>query len=165
MPGDATHVKSAKWVSVVAGIILYGLGVGIVHIIGMIALFLFCVMYLSPDLDMWNTEPTKRWGKLKILWSVFEKRVDHRSRWSHGWIVGFIVIHTYFLVILSIAVALLRMFWLPLIEPLIDVCNNAIDDIVSLNFTPELMVFFGTLGLVALAAFWHHKILDTLVKN
>lgn len=149
----------------VGGIILYGFGVDPVHIVGIAAFFMFCVMYLSPDLDMANTEPTKRWGGLKIAWSPFEKMVAHRSRWSHGWILGFITIHVYFFGMLIVAIAMLRGFWLPLIEPLIDTCNSAIDDIVCLNFSPEVTSFATCIVLTALAAFWHHKLLDTFFKN
>ncbi len=165
MPSDAVHVKSAKWIAIISGIILYQYGIELLHIIGIILWFMFCVMYLSPDLDMENTVPSKRWKQLRILWVPFEKMVDHRSRWSHGWIIGFIVIHAQFLLFLSVVIVLLRMFWLPLAEPVIDQCNIAIDNILILNFTPALTKFLLIVGLTALAGYWQHTILDTLLKN
>lgn len=165
MPSDAVHVKSAKWISIVAGIIMYQCDVELLHIIGIVLLFMFCVMYLSPDLDMEKTIPSKRWKQLRVWWVPFEKIVDHRSRWSHGWIVGFVVIHAQFLLLLSLVIVVLRVFWLPLIEPLIDQCNVAIDNILILNFTPALTKFLLIVGLTALAGHWHHKILDILLKN
>ena len=41
----------------------------------------------SPDLDMWNTTPTRRWGPLRILWAPYCWAFDHRGH-SHGWITG-----------------------------------------------------------------------------
>ncbi len=157
MPSDAVHVKSAKWISIIAGIIMYLYGINPLYIIGIVLQFMFCVMYLSPDLDMENTMPSKRWKQLRIWWIPFEKIVDHRSRWSHGWIVGFIVIHAQFL--LFLAIVMLAGYIL------IDQCNSAIADIQTLNITPALMKFLLVVGLTALAGHWHHKILDTLFKN
>ena len=165
MPGDATHVKSAKWMCIICGIILFAAGVEILHIIGMMLLFMFGVMYLSPDLDLPKTSPLQRWGGLKILWSPFERNVAHRSRWSHGLILGYITIHAYFLVILSLMIAFLRLAWLPLIEPLIAMGNDIIDDIISMNFTPELTAAIATIIAVSLAYHWHHCILDKYMKN
>lgn len=165
MPSDATHVSSAKWISAISAVIMYAAGIDIVHIITVIILFMFNVMYLSPDLDMWNTVPTARWKKLKIWFSPFEKRVDHRSRWSHGWIFGLIVLHLHFLVLVIIAVAFLRLAWLPLIEPMIDMCNSGIDDLLVLKLSPEFVTLATVYMGAAAAAHWHHKILDILVRN
>lgn len=165
MPGDATHVKSAKWMCVIAGIILYAAGIELLHIIAMMLLFMFGVMFLSPDLDLPKTAPIQRWGGLKILWAPFEKKIAHRSKWSHGLILGYITIHVYFLVILALAILFLRLAWLPLIEPMIAMGNDIIDDIISLNFTPELVAAMTAIFLVSLAYHWHHCILDKYMKN
>ena len=42
---------------------------------------------VSPDLDMWNTTPTRRWGPLRILWAPYCWLFDHRGL-SHGWFTG-----------------------------------------------------------------------------
>ena len=43
--------------------------------------------WLSPDLDMWNTKPTNRWGPLKILWAPYAWVHNHRGI-SHSWLIG-----------------------------------------------------------------------------
>ncbi len=165
MPGDATHVKSAKFVAAIGAVILYALGVDILTIIATAGLFMFGVMFLSPDLDLPGTAPLKRWGALRIGWSIFEKRIGHRSRWSHGWVFGLILIQLNFLVMVVIAVAFLRLCWLPLIEPMIAQGNAVIDDIIALHFSAGVVSFATWWLCVAVAYHWHHKILDTFMRN
>ena len=52
-------------------------------------------LFLSPDMDMWNTRPMKRWGPLKILWAPYAWLHNHRGV-SHSWIVGPLVRLLYF---------------------------------------------------------------------
>ena len=61
---------------------------------------------LSPDLDMWNTGPTKRWGPLKYLWAPYAWLHKHRG-WSHSWTIGPAVRLLY----LAIPVALVWSIW------------------------------------------------------
>lgn len=42
---------------------------------------------LSPDLDMANTQPTKRWGVFQYFWRPYAWMFKHRGL-SHGWITG-----------------------------------------------------------------------------
>lgn len=165
MPGDATHVKSAKFIVVLGAVILYAAEIEILHIIATMGLFMFGVMFLSPDLDLPGTAPLQRWGALRIGWSVFEKRISHRSRWSHGWILGLLTIQLNFLLIVVVLVAFLRLCWLPLIEPMIAHANLVIDDILRLQFSKEVVSFGIWWLLVAIAYHSHHKILDMLMRN
>lgn len=165
MPGDATHVKSAKFVAAIGAVVLYTCGIDLVTIIATMGLFMFGVMYLSPDLDLPRTAPLQRWGWLKIGWLAFEKYIPHRSRWSHGWILGLITIQLNFLAILAILIIFLRLCWLPLIEPMIIQGNAVIDDVVRLHFSKEVVAFGVWWLWVACAYHWHHKILDTIMRN
>ena len=165
MPGDATHVKSAKFVIVIGAVIMYTFGMNIIHIVATCVLFMFGVMYLSPDLDLPRTDPLKRWGWLRICWAIFEKRIPHRSRWSHGWILGFIMIQLNFLLILIVIISFLRLCWLPLIEPMIAQGNAVIDDIMVLRFSADVTTFAIWWLCVGIAYHWHHKILDTFMRN
>jgi len=165
MPGDATHVKWAKWASFLGAIGLYTYGMDIIHIIATVALFMFSVMWLSPDLDLPGTEPLKRWGGLQLAWALFEKKIPHRSKWSHGLIIGFIMIQLNFLVIAAVIIAFFRVCWLPLIEPLIAQGNAVIDDLLVLHFSPVVIAGITWWLFVCLAAHWHHKILDTFMRN
>ena len=165
MPGDATHVKSAKFVVVVGAIILYTCGMSLLAVVATVGLFMFGVMFLSPDLDLPGTAPLKRWGPLRIGWLLFEKYISHRAKWSHGWILGLITIQLNFFIILAILILFLRLCWLPLIEPMILHGNAVIDDIIQLHFSKEVVSFITWWSLVAVAYHWHHKILDTFMRN
>jgi len=44
-------------------------------------------LLLSPDLDMWNTGPIKRWGPLKFFWAPYAWLHKHRGL-SHSWSIG-----------------------------------------------------------------------------
>jgi uncharacterized metal-binding protein len=165
MPGDATHVRSAKLVAGIGAVVLFAAGISPLQIVEALVVFMFTVMYLSPDLDLPRVEPVKRWGWLGILWAPFEKTVAHRSKWSHGWILGAITIQLYFLMIASLVIIFLKLCWLPFIEPLIADANQLIDEIVSMNISSDVWTSIMLIEVAALAAHWHHKILDTLMKN
>ena len=165
MPGDAVHVKSAKFVAFIGGVILYTCGMSLPWVVATVAGFMFCVMYLSPDLDLPRVGPVQRWGALKIGWAIFEKMIPHRSRWSHGWILGLITIQINFFIILAVLIIFLRLCWLPLIEPMIAQGNAVIDDIARLHFSEEVRSFMVWWFLVAAVGHWHHKILDTFMRN
>lgn len=49
--------------------------------------FLFSGLMFGPDLDIYSVQ-YKRWGWLRWLWLPYQKTVRHRSRLSHGLIVG-----------------------------------------------------------------------------
>lgn len=44
-------------------------------------------IWLSPDLDLARSRPSKRWGILSFIWYPLRRR-GHRSKLSHGWLVG-----------------------------------------------------------------------------
>ena len=70
-----------------------------------------------------------------------------------------------FLVMVVVLVAFLRLCWLPLIEPMITQANLVIDDLLRLHFSKEVISFGTWWLLVAVAYHWHHKTLDTLMRN
>ena len=165
MPLDATHVKSAKYLVILTGVILFALDVNILHIIAFGLLFLFNVMYLSPDLDLPNTSPMQRWGILKIWFLLFEKKIKHRSAWSHGWIRGLVLIQLHFLLLVGVIILFLLFIWRMVVEPIIVRCNLEVGNVLQLNFSSTFLVGCVIFLSAAVAAQWHHKILDMLVKN
>ncbi len=50
--------------------------------------YLIGTFYLSPDLDMENTLPFRRWGKLRFIWYIYSKIIPHRSSLSHSFLIG-----------------------------------------------------------------------------
>lgn len=49
--------------------------------------YLFSSLFLSPDLDLWESRATKRWGIGRILWYPYSRLFHHR-RVSHHLIFG-----------------------------------------------------------------------------
>lgn len=54
------------------------------------AFFAACLvggLYLSPDLDLPHSNPTRRWGPLRFLWAPYQALHPHRGR-SHSYVYG-----------------------------------------------------------------------------
>jgi uncharacterized metal-binding protein len=49
--------------------------------------FLLGGLLLSPDLDT-HSNPTRRWGPLRLLWWPYRRLLRHRSLLSHGPLLG-----------------------------------------------------------------------------
>lgn len=52
--------------------------------------FLLAGWVLGPDLDIHSVQ-YKRWGWLRWIWLPYRGSMRHRSRWSHGPVVGTVV--------------------------------------------------------------------------
>jgi len=56
-----------------------------------LAVFLLCYvfssLFLSPDLDLWGSRATRRWGIGRVLWYPYSKLFRHRSV-SHNLLLG-----------------------------------------------------------------------------
>lgn len=63
--------------------------------------FLFGGLMFGPDLDTRSTQYT-RWGFLKNLWFPYQQFFKHRSRWSHGLILGTLIRVIYFIGVLTL---------------------------------------------------------------
>ena len=44
-------------------------------------------IWLSPDLDLYHSLPSKRWGPLKFIWKTYASQMKHRGL-SHRFIIG-----------------------------------------------------------------------------
>ena len=50
---------------------------------------LFSGLMLSPDLDVGTgSHPYRRWGPFRVVWQPYMRAIGHRSRLSHGPVVG-----------------------------------------------------------------------------
>lgn len=79
-------------------------------------MFLGCLIgtiWLSPDLDLYHSKPSQRWGFLKPLWKRYAKRNKHRGL-SHVPIIG---------TLSRIAYVLTRFIGLPLVAVVALVVN------------------------------------------
>lgn len=114
---------------------------------------------LSPDLDLPNSNPTRRWGFLGVLWIPYEMLFKHRSIWSHGLLIGAFIRAVYFvnLLLLLFATAdyVISRQWLP--------TNGLVNWLIlSATNNPQLAIsLYIGLNIADLI----HLILDLTVKN
>ena len=52
--------------------------------------FLLSGLMMGPDLDIQSVQ-YRRWGPVRWIWYPYQVLVKHRSRWSHGPIIGTLV--------------------------------------------------------------------------
>jgi len=65
---------------------------------------LFSGLMFGPDLDL-DSKPYRRWGPLKFLWKPYQVALPHRSKFSHGPILGTVIRIVYFLIVFSVFTA------------------------------------------------------------
>ena len=65
---------------------------------------LFSGLMFGPDLDL-DSKPYRRWGPLKFLWKPYQAALPHRSKLSHGPMLGTVVRIVYFLIVFSLFAA------------------------------------------------------------
>ncbi len=66
---------------------------------------LFGGLMFGPDLDI-NSREYQRWGPLRILWWPYRNLFSHRSRLTHGIILGPVIRIIYFFIVFSILLAI-----------------------------------------------------------
>jgi uncharacterized metal-binding protein len=61
--------------------------------------FLFSGLMFGPDLDIYSVQ-YKRWGILRWIWLPYQSFIPHRSRLSHGLIIGTTLRLLYLLIVI-----------------------------------------------------------------
>lgn len=64
------------------------------------AAMLFAGLMFGPDLDLMS-RPYRRWGPFRFLWKPYQMALPHRSKFSHGPILGTVIRLIYFLLVFS----------------------------------------------------------------
>lgn len=75
---------------------------------------LFGGFMFGPDLDT-DSRPYRRWGPARVLWYPYRRTIKHRSRLSHGLLLGTVIRVVYFAAVLGAVAGVslaLRDFWL-----------------------------------------------------
>lgn len=75
------------------------------------AAFLFGGLMFGPDLDTVSRQYS-RWFFLRFLWFPYRSFFNHRSRFSHGLILGALIRVVYFMGVLTLAAYLLALAWM-----------------------------------------------------
>jgi uncharacterized metal-binding protein len=66
---------------------------------------LFGGLMFGPDLDI-NSRQYQRWGPLRICWWPYRTMFSHRSRFTHGIILGTVIRIGYFFLLSALLIAL-----------------------------------------------------------
>ena len=77
----------ATWLLAVPFGLLWWPWLGIPGLLTASLCFLFGGLWLSPDLDT-RSNPTHRWGPLRLLWWPYRRLLSHRSLVSHTPLIG-----------------------------------------------------------------------------
>ena len=87
MPSGATHdritIRILPWLVLISYIITRNGELTLLIAGG----FLFSGFMFGPDLDIYSIQ-FKRWGKLRYIWIPYQKSISHRSKLSHGFLIG-----------------------------------------------------------------------------
>jgi len=91
MPGGKTHLRielGLLGLMSAGGAVLWWQGtIGEKELGAFLGAYLFSSLFLSPDLDLWESRATRRWWIGRILWYPYSKVFRHR-RASHHLILG-----------------------------------------------------------------------------
>lgn len=64
----------------------------------------FSGIMFGPDLDL-DSKPYRRWGPLRFIWKPYQMALSHRSRLSHGLVLGTMFRVLYFVAIMTVLTA------------------------------------------------------------
>ena len=101
MPSGRTHDRITLWgLPWVVAIAYFFTRNGELTLIMGLA-YLFSGLMFGPDLDIHSVQ-FKRWGLFRWLWLPYQKTLSHRSKLSHGFLVGTTLRVLYFSIILLV---------------------------------------------------------------
>lgn len=101
MPSGRTHdiITFALVPPVFAGAQLYW-GDWLVSLLATVAM-VFAGLMFGPDLDL-HSKQYKRWGPLRFIWFPYMVAIGHRSRLSHGLLLGTLFRILYFIAVFAL---------------------------------------------------------------
>ncbi|MDV3351963.1 metal-binding protein [Leptolyngbyaceae cyanobacterium CCMR0082] len=90
MPSGKHHDRITLWLLplVLIGAFFITLDMPLTVIVGLS--FLLSGLMMGPDLDIQSVQ-YRRWGLMRWIWYPYQVAIKHRSRWSHGPLIGTIV--------------------------------------------------------------------------
>lgn len=114
MPSGKRHDRITLWLLplVLAGAFVILLDMPLTVIVGLS--FLLSGFMMGPDLDIQSVQ-YRRWGLMRWIWYPYQVVVKHRSRWSHGPLIGTVVRVLYLSVWIALfaiaGVLIINHFW------------------------------------------------------
>lgn len=110
MSDGRTHTN----ITYISAIFLFTLSyylIGLTYSLFFIIAYIFAGLMFSGDLDTHSIQ-YKRWGFLRFIWLPYRKIFNHRSRFTHGAILGTFVRIIYLLTFLVLLLAIILFFYL-----------------------------------------------------
>jgi uncharacterized metal-binding protein len=95
MPSGRTHDRITLWTLPLVVLLALRLTLSLRLTATIAVAYLFGGWMFGPDLDIHSVQ-YKRWGWLRWIWLPYRGRIKHRSRLSHGPIIGTILRVLYF---------------------------------------------------------------------
>lgn len=90
MPSGKTHDRITLWLLPwLVGVTLVLTRSSQIALI-LASCFAFSGLMFGPDLDIYSVQ-FKRWGKLSFIWLPYQKALRHRSKLSHGFLLGTVI--------------------------------------------------------------------------
>lgn len=86
MASGQQHDRATWWLALPFGL-LWAPWLGLAGVVAAGLAFLLGGLWLSPDLDT-RSNPTRRWGPLRLLWWPYRRLLRHRSLLSHSPLLG-----------------------------------------------------------------------------
>lgn len=106
MPSGRTHDRITLWsLPVIVGLTTLSTRNATVTLL-VAGGYLFSGLMFGPDLDIYSVQ-FKRWGWLRGLWIPYQRSMRHRSRFSHGFLLGTILRLCYVLGMIGLGSCLL----------------------------------------------------------
>ncbi len=114
MPSGQTHDRITLWLLPwITGITLL-LSRSSKFTLVFTSCFIFSGLMFGPDLDIYSVQ-FKRWGKFRFIWIPYQKFLRHRSKLSHGFIIGTVIrllyLLTWITVISIFLVGITQLVW------------------------------------------------------
>lgn len=105
MPSGRTHDRITLWsLPVIVGLTTLSTRNPTVTLL-VAGGYLFSGLMFGPDLDIYSVQ-FKRWGYLRGLWIPYQRSMRHRSRFSHGFLLGTTLRLGYLLGIVGLGICL-----------------------------------------------------------
>ncbi|MGB2925400.1 MAG: metal-binding protein [Limnothrix sp.] len=106
MPSGSTHDRITLWgLPWVVAIAYFLTRNGELTLIAGLA-YLFSGLMFGPDLDIHSVQ-FKRWGMFRWIWLPYQKSLSHRSKLSHGFLIGTTLRVLYFSLFLLLMAAII----------------------------------------------------------
>ena len=138
------NAKSHDSITYITSVIIFCTSLMFLPILNSIILlisYVFAGYMFNGDLDV-HSKPYTRWGLLKFIWIPYQRLFKHRSKYTHGFIIG----------------TLIRLLWILIIPIIIIYFSNIIVIPLMLQYKFQIITFLIGLEMGAMS----HSIADWL---